>query len=164
MLRRTIFDVQKRLSLAVDTRMIIDRFSCHVGHNATIKVCAVCSIRNVMVGEESKELPLQHKYIQLLKCDDEDLHTNRHRLACLKLIMVDGEHYRLDRDGFDVENRLVNVCVSCVKALFYSTSTNRLPRQSLAFYDPGIIPARLPKLSLIELLFPKISFIRLSFI
>ena len=142
----------ENLSPTVDTQGIIDRFSCHAGHNAAIKVCAVCSIRDVMVGEESKELPLDHKYIKLLKCNEEDLPSNKHRLACLKLVTVDGEHYRLDPDGFNEETRIVNVCVSCHKALFYSTSTNRLPKQSIAFYDHGTIPARLPKLSLIELL------------
>ena len=105
-----------------------------------------------MVDEESKELPLEHKYIQLLKCDDDDLPTNRYRLACLKVVTVDGEHYRLDPDGYDTNTKLVNVCASCIKALVYTSSRKKVPRQSLAFYDPGIIPARLPKLSLIEIL------------
>ena len=65
---------------------------------------------------------------------------------------VDDEHYHLDSEGFDNSAKLVTVCASCEKALFYSTMRKKLPRQSYAFYDVGVIPARLPRLSLIELL------------
>ena len=78
--------------------------------------------------------------------------VNKKRLACYKLVTVDGEHYRIDPAGFDSNTNMVAVCATCVKALAYSRTTKKLPRQSLAFYDPGTIPARLPKLSLIELL------------
>ena len=60
------FPRPEKLSVAVDTQRISDRFSCHERYNAIIKVCAVCSITDVMVGEESKQLPLEHKNIQLL--------------------------------------------------------------------------------------------------
>ena len=142
----------ENLSPTVDTQGIIDRFSCYAGHNATIRVCGICSVRNVMVGEEYRELPLEHKYIQMVKIDDDALTAKKARFSCYKIVTVDAEHYHLDPDGFDEETRLVTVCASCDKALFYSTSTKKLPPQSLAFYDPGVIPARLPKLSLIELL------------
>ena len=105
-----------------------------------------------MVGDESKELPLEHKYIQLVKLSDENPLIDTPRLRTRRIVTVDGEHYRLDPDGFDENTKLVTVCATCEKALFYASSTKRLPRQSLAFYDPGIIPARLPKLSLIEIL------------
>ena len=105
-----------------------------------------------MVGDESKELPLEHKYIQLVKLHDENPLTDTPRLRTRRIVTVDGEHYRLDPDGFDENTKMVTVCATCEKALFYASSTKRLPRQSLAFYDPGIIPARLPKLSLIEIL------------
>ena len=78
--------------------------------------------------------------------------ANRKRLACFKLVTIYGENYRIDPAGFDTDANMVIVCASCEKALAYSRSTKKLPRQSLAFYDPGTIPARLPKLSLIELL------------
>ena len=135
-----------------DKQSIIDRFSLVAGHNATIRVCAVCSIRDVLVGEDCKLMPITHNYIQLLKFDDTDLPANLKRLACLRIVTVKDEHYRIDPAGFDSTTNMVTVCAYCEKTLFYSRSTNKLPRQSLAFHDPGTIPARLPKLSLIELL------------
>ena len=44
----------ENLSPSVDTQGIIDRFASYVGHNASIKVCSICSVRAVMVGDESK--------------------------------------------------------------------------------------------------------------
>ena len=105
-----------------------------------------------MVGDEFKELPLEHKYIQLVKLDSDNPPTDTTRSRCRKLVTVDGEHYRLDPDGFDENTKMVTVCITCDKALFYACSTKRLPRQSIAFYDPGVVPARLPKLSLLEIL------------
>ena len=142
----------ENLSPSVDTQGIIKRFASHAGHNASIKICSICSVRSVMVGDESKELPLEHKYIQLVKLHDENPLSDTPRSRTRRIVTVDGEHYRLDPDGFDENTKLVTVCATCEKALFYASSTKRLPRQSLAFYDPGIIPARLPKLSLIEIL------------
>ena len=142
----------ENFSPSVDIPGIIKRFASYAGHNASIKVCSICSVRSVMVGDESKELPLAHKYIQLLKLHDEDPLSGTLRLRTRRIVTVDGEHYRFDPDGFDENTKLVTVCATCEKALFYASSTKRLPRQSLAFYDPGVIPARLPKLSLIEIL------------
>ena len=142
----------ENLRVKPDIQSIIDRFSEAAGHNATIRVCAVCTKRDVMVGEDFKLLPITHTYIALLRIDEKDLPANKKRLACHKLVTVDGEHYRIDPAGFDRNGNMVTVCATCVKALAYSRTTKRLPRHSLAFYDPGTIPARLPKLSLIELL------------
>ena len=142
----------ENLRVKPDIQSIIDRFSEAAGHNATIRVCAVCTKRDVMVGEDFKLLPITHTYIALLRFDEKDLPANKKRLACLKLVTVDGEHYRIDPAGFDRNGNMVTVCATCVKALAYSRTTKRLPRHSLAFYDPGTIPGRLPKLSLIELL------------
>ena len=142
----------ENLRATPDAQSIIDRFSDVAGHNATIRVCAVCSIRDVLVGEDCKEMPITHIYIQLLKFDKDDLPANQSRLARLRIVTVEEEHYRIDPAGFDASTNMVTVCAYCEKTLFYSRTTNRLPRQSIAFHDPGTIPARLPKLSLIELL------------
>ena len=142
----------ENLRVKPDIQSIIDRFSEAAGHNATIRVCAVCTKRDVMVGEDFKLLPITHTYFELLRIDDKDLPANKKRLACRKLVTVDGEHYRIDPAGFDSNTNMATVCSSCEKALAYSRSSKKVPRQSLAFYDPGTIPARLPKLSLIELL------------
>ena len=105
-----------------------------------------------MVDENFKLLPITHTYLHHLKIGEEDLPANKKRLACLRLVTVDGEHYRIDPAGYDTNTNMVTVCGYCDKTLPYSHSTKKLPRQFLAFYDPGTIPARLPKLSLIELL------------
>ena len=142
----------ENLRVNPDVQGIIDRFSEVAGHNVTIRVCAICTKRDVMVGEDFKLLPITHIYLQQLKISDEDLPTNKELLACRRLVTFDGEHYRIDPAGFDTNTNMVTVCAYCEKTLPYSRSTKKLPRQSLAFYDHGTIPARLPKLSLIELL------------
>ena len=57
---------------------------------------------------------------------------------------------------------MVIVCAECLKILFYPNSTGRLPCQSLACHDPGTIPARLPNISLIELLVISKNFLSTS--
>ena len=69
----------------------------------------------MLVGEEYKLLPIAHTYIQLLKVDEEDLPANRKRLARLRIVTVEDEHYRIDPAGFDANTNMVTVCVYCEK-------------------------------------------------
>ena len=120
-------------TLPVDIQGIIDKFAGHAGHSAPIKVCGVCGIRNIMSESEVKAYPIDHKYIQILKCNEENITSNQVRLDCLHIVTVDNEKYHLDIDGFNRSTRQVAVCVSCEKTLIYTTSRGRVPRQSYAF-------------------------------
>ena len=115
------------LRITPDPQSIIDRFSLVAGHNATIRVCAVCSIRDVLVGDNCKLMPITHSYIQLLKFDEQDLPVYPKRLTCLRFVTVEDEHYRIDPVGFGDTTNMVTVCTYCEKTLFYSRSTNKLP-------------------------------------
>ena len=61
------------LRMTADTQSIMDRFSFVAKHNAMIRVCAVCNIRELLVGVESKILSISNNSIELLKFDVEDL-------------------------------------------------------------------------------------------
>ena len=95
-----------------------------------------------MVGDESKELPLEHKYIQLVKLHDENPLSDTPRLRTRRIVTVDGEHYHLDPDGFDENTKLVTVCASCEKALFLQAQQrgyldNHLLSMILELFLPG---------------------------
>ena len=139
-------------ALPLDVQGIIDQFAGVAGHDAPIKVCGVCTVRNVMCDTEVKLYSINHKFIQSLKCNATHIPSNQQRLACLRHVIVDNERYNLDIDGFDENLKQVAVCDDCANALKYTCPRGKIPRQSIAFWDFGIIPARLPKLSLIETL------------
>ena len=120
-------------TLPVDIQGIIDKFAGQAGHNASIKVCGVCGTRNIMTNNEVKEYSIDHKYIQILKCEIENIPSNQYRLDCLHIVTVDNERYHLDIDGFDRSTKLVTVCDNCEKTLLYSSSRGKVPRQSYAF-------------------------------
>ena len=138
--------------LPLDIQGVIDQFAGYAGHDAPIKVCGVCSVRNIMTDSEVQQYSIDHKFIQSLKCNATQIPSNRSRLACFRHVVVDNERYNLDVDGFDESLKQVTVCEDCVTSLTYSCPRGKIPRQSIAFWDFGIIPARLPKLSLIETL------------
>ena len=120
-------------ALPVDIQGIIDKFAGYAGHNAPIKVCGVCSVKNIMTNSEVKEYSIYHKYIQTLKCKAEDIPTNQSRLSCLKHVIVDNERYNLDIDGFNESLKQVTVCEYCEKSLPYTSTRGIIPRQSIAF-------------------------------
>ena len=105
-----------------------------------------------MTDSEVQQYSIDHKFIQSLKCNATQIPSNCSRLACFRHVVVDNERYNLDVDGFDETLKQVTVCEDCVTSLTYSCPRGKIPRQSIAFWDFGIIPARLPKLSLIETL------------
>ena len=123
----------KVTALPVDIQGIIDKFATQAGHSASIRVCGVCGSRNIMTQSEVKEYCIDHKYIQILKCDEENITPNQFRLDCLHIITVDNEKYHLDIDGFNEITKQVTVCENCQKSLIYSTSRGKVPRQSYAF-------------------------------
>ena len=49
-------------ALPVDIQGIIDKFAGFAGHNAPIKVCGVCTVRNIMTDTEEKEYPIDHTF------------------------------------------------------------------------------------------------------
>ena len=93
----------------------------------------MCGTRNIMTQGEVKEYCIDHKYIQILKCNEEDITSNQFRLDCLHIVTVDNEQYYLDIKGFNVSTKQVTVCENCEKSLIYSTSRGKVPRQSYAF-------------------------------
>ena len=113
-------------ALSVDIQGIIDKFAAQAGHIASIKVCGVCGHRNIMTQSEVKEYCIDHMYIQILKCNKENITSNQVRLDCLLIITVDNEQYHLDIDGFNRSTKQVAVCENCEKSLIYSTSKLKL--------------------------------------
>ena len=68
----------------------------------------------------------------------------------MNLVTVDTKTYHLDSTAVDTEKKTVIICRSCYISLAHSLNTGKPPLQTFAFYDYGVIPARLPKLSLAE--------------
>ena len=100
----------RRYIVNPDIHPIIDRFLEAAGRNATKSVCAVCTKRDVILGEKYKLLRITHNYLELLKIDEEDLPTNRKSLAYHILFTFDDEHYRIDPAGFDTKTNMVTAC------------------------------------------------------
>ena len=139
------------LSFNVDTTAIINRFSETTGHAAPIKTCGACGIRDVMVEGEYRVIPLSHKKISVLECTQEKLETlTMERRHSMNLVVFEEVTYHLDSYAVDIDEGTVIVCASCFTSLAYAIRTNKPPIQTLAFYDYGIIPASLPKLSWAE--------------
>ena len=100
---------------------------------------------------ESRELPLLHKRIGLLQCLAEKLALlSPARIESMNLVTVDGNTYHLDSAAVDTEKKTVTVCRTYYISLAHALKTKKPPLQTFAFYDCGVIPARIPKLSLAE--------------
>ena len=68
----------------------------------------------------------------------------------MHLLKRDGEVYHLDVNAFNEDDETITICASCYTSLAHATRTGKPPMGTFAFYDYGIVPATLPKLSLAE--------------
>jgi hypothetical protein len=86
-----------------------------------------------------------------LICDKEKLEKlPQIRRDSMHLLQRDGIVYHLDAKAFNEEDETFIVCNSCYNSLPYAIRTGKPPVGTFAFYDYGIVPATLPKLSLAE--------------
>ena len=56
----------------------------------------------------------------------------------------------MDVNAFNEDDESITICASCYTPLAHAARTCKPPMGTLAFYDYGIVPATLPKLSLAE--------------
>ena len=84
-------------------------------------------------------------------CDKEKLdRLPEIRRDSMHLLKRNGKVYHLDVKAFNEEDETFIVCTSCYNSLAYAIRTGKPPIGTFAFYDYGIVPANLPKLSLAE--------------
>ena len=139
------------LDFDVDEEHIISRFSDFCGHEASIKICGSCGVGDIMAGGEFYELPLTHTRVTILICDKEKLERLPEiRRESMHLLKRNGKVYHLDIKAFNEEDETFIVCTSCYNSLAYANRTGKPPVGTFAFYDYGIVPANLPKLSFAE--------------
>ena len=104
-----------------------------------------------MVGNESLELPLLHNRLTVLECSPKKLVSySSTKRESMNLVTMDGKTYHLDATAVATEKKAVTICRECYISLAHALITKKPPIQTFAFYDYGVIPARIPKLSLAE--------------
>ena len=136
------------LAFDVNEEEIISRFSEFCGHGASIKICGPCGIGDIMAGGEFYQLPLTHTRVTILICDIEKLDKLPPiRRDSMHLLKRNGKVYHLDVKAFNEEDETFIVCAKCYNSLAHALRTGKPPIGTFAFYDYGIVPASLPKLS-----------------
>ena len=139
------------LAFDVNEEEIISRFSEFCGHGASIKICGACGIGDIMAGGEFYQLPLTHARVAFLLYDKENLkRTPQIRQDSMHLLKRNGNVYHLDVNAFNEDDETITICASCYTSLAHATRTGKPAMGTFAFYDYGIVPATLPKLSLAE--------------
>ena len=139
------------LDFNVNEDEIISRFANFCGHGAAIKICGACGIGDIMAEGESYKLPLSHTRITFLECDSEYLEClSEQQRRSMHLLEHDGKVYHLHPKAFDDEEETVNICAGCYTSIAYAMKKGKPPMGTYAFYDYGVIPAHLPKLTLAE--------------
>ena len=104
-----------------------------------------------MVNTEYYELPLTHARVPVFICDIEKLEElPQIRRDSMHLLKRNGNYYHLDAKAFNEEDETFIICASCYNSLPYAIRTGKPPLGTFAYYDYGIVPATLPKLSLAE--------------
>ena len=136
------------VTFTYDRQRMIDRWSNEAGHDIPIRVCGVCGIRDILVQDTFRQLPLDHDLIKVCVLTEE-IKSKVHREA-LHIVEKDGIMYILAPEGFSVNTGLVNVCADCITGLQYSMRTRKPPKYTIAYYDIGKIPLYIPKLTLLE--------------
>ena len=68
----------------------------------------------------------------------------------MHLLKRNGKVYHLDVKAFNEEDETFIACAKCYNSLALSVRTGKPPIGTFAFYEYGIVPASLPKLSLTE--------------
>ena len=87
----------------------------------------------------------------MLICDKEKLEKlPQIRRESMHLLQRHGIVYHLDVNAFSEEDETIIVCASCYNSLPHGIRTGKPPVGTFAYYDYGIVPATLPKLSLAE--------------
>ena len=137
------------LAFDVNEEDIISRFSEFCAHGASIKICGACGIGDIMAGGEFHQLSLTHARVAFLIYEKENLkQIAQIRQDSMHLLKLDGDVYHLGANAFNEDDETITICASCYTSLAHVTWTGKPPTGTFAFYDYGIVPATLPKLSL----------------